>query len=258
MSDLISEITSLHGARVSVNNGLFSVEGLTGGKRSSSSTQRNSSGGASGGGGGGGGSSNSNDMSEIEKMLDLMKRIQDLKDHQMDVLDEARSYYEETGLLQGVIMYHKKERDAILENNKILDENIEKIEKQLETQKKKVAGMSASDKNYDKEREDLEALQEAHQEYSLALLENKTRVEALKKEIEDVYDEIRDMEIELRDAIYEAIEDRESLNERMLDGEINVQDEILSALKERYEKERELAIETAEAKQKSLEAEIDL
>lgn len=79
-------------------------------------TSKKSGGGGRSSGGGGGGSSSSSaskEMSEIEKMLDMMEQIQKIRDHQMDMIDEARSYYETTGELQGVIKYYEKERDAV-------------------------------------------------------------------------------------------------------------------------------------------------
>lgn len=219
---------------------------------------RSGGGGRSGGGSGSSGSSSSNEMSEIEKMLDLMKQIQDIRDHQMDLIQEARSYYETTGELQGVIKYYEKERDAILDNNQVLEDNIAKIESLMFAKQKEVASMSTSDDAYEQAAKDLEGLQEAHQEYTQQLLENRTAVEELTQSIKEQQDEIRDMEIELRETIMDAIKDREELNERMLQGTIDVENEILDVIKRRYEKERDEIIETAEAKREALEEEMDL
>lgn len=216
------------------------------------------SGGGRRSGGGSSGSNSSNEMSEIEKMLDLMKQIQDIRDHQMDLIQEARSYYETTGELQGVIKYYEKERDAVLDNNKVLEENIAKIESLMFAKQKEVASMSTSDDAYEQAAKDLEGLQEAHQEYTQQLLENRTAVEELTQSIKEQQDEIRDMEIELRDTILDAIKDREELNERMLQGTIDVENEILDIIKARYEKERDEIIETSEAKREALEQEKDL
>lgn len=115
--------------------------------------------------------------------------------------------------------------------------------------------MSTSDKEYEQAAKDLESLQKAHQDYSKELIENKTNIEEFNKAIKDQRDTIRDMEIELRNTILEAIEDREELNERMLQGRIDVENEILDVIKARYEKERDLAIKAAESKIEALEAE---
>lgn len=115
--------------------------------------------------------------------------------------------------------------------------------------------MSTSDEGYEQAASDLEALQNAHQDYTLQLLENAAAIEELTNAIEEQEREIRNMEIELRETILEAIKDREELEERMLQGRIDVENEILDVIRERYEKEKELAIETSEAKIEALEAE---
>lgn len=254
MMNLIANIRSIDGARINYKNGVFNVSGLG----NAAIRRSGSSGGASSGaGGGGGGSDSSDEMSEIEKMLDLMEQIQKLREHQMNLIDANRGYYEEMGYLSSVVKSYEEERKAIEENNKVLEENIRKIETLLPAKQKEVAAMDTADKEYEQAKSDLEALQDAHQDYTLQLLENKTAVEALTNSIKEQENEIRDMEIELRETILEAIEDREELNERMLQGRIDVENEILDAITARYEKERDLAIETAEAKIEALEAESD-
>lgn len=213
----------------------------------------------SGGGRGGGGSSggSAKEISEIEKMLDLMEDIQKIRKHQREMISTTRDYYENEGYFTTAIKYYEDERAAVEENNKVLEENLRKIEALLPAKQREVAAMDTSDKEYEQAAKDLEALQEAHQEYSLELLENKNTIAEFNRAIKDMQDEIRDMEIELRETILEAIEDREELNERMLQGTIDVENEILDVIKARYEKERDLAIETAEAKIEALEAESD-
>ena len=73
-------------------------------------------------------------------------------------------------------------------------------------------------KAYNQAMIDLEALQKQHQEYSQELMQNKIDIEELNDAIKEQQDAIRDMEIELRDLINQAIEDREDLEERMLNG----------------------------------------
>ena len=128
----------------------------------------------------------------------------------------------------------------------------------MKAKQDEVAAMSTSDKKYEQASKDLDALQKAHQDYTLQLLENKTAVEELTQSIKEQQDKIRDMEIELRETIKQAIEDREELNERMLQGTIDVENEILDIITKRYEKERDEIIETAEARREALEEEMDL
>ena len=104
---------------------------------------------------------------------------------------------------------------------------------------------------------DLEALQKQHQEYSQELMQNKIDIEELNDAIKEQQDAIRDMEIELRDLINQAIEDREDLEERMLEGTIEVENAILEILTKRYEEERDQILELADLRREALEAEMD-
>lgn len=90
MQNLVSYINSIDGTRINYANGLFSVSGLGSAALKRSGGTRRSS-------GGGGSGSSGNEMSEIEKMLDLMEQIQDIRKHQMDMIATTRDYYESQG-----------------------------------------------------------------------------------------------------------------------------------------------------------------
>ena len=66
------------------------------------------------------------------------------------------------------------------------------------------------------------------------------------------------MEIDLRKLIHDAIQDREALNKRILQGTIDIENEIIDILKKRYEKERDQLTELAEAKREALNEELSL
>ena len=87
-------------------------------------------------------------------------------------------------------------------------------------------------------------------------MQNKIDLEELTKEIKEQQDAIRDMEIDLRDLIHDAILDREALNKRMLEGQIDVENELIDVITRRYEKERDQLIELAEAKRDALNEEL--
>lgn len=66
------------------------------------------------------------------------------------------------------------------------------------------------------------------------------------------------MEIELRELVRDAILDREALARRMLEGTIDVENEIIDVLSRRYEKERDQILDLAEAKRDALNEELEL
>lgn len=256
--------TMISVSNTSINSGKVSIFGAITGAISSLFNPNGKNTTSKGSGGGGGGSSRKNQKiqntnpTEITRMVDIMKQIQDIRDHEMSLLDEKTNYFDQRGELQGVILYYKKQKEAIEENSATLEENIRKIESLLPAKQAEVAAMDVADENYKRASSDLESLQNAHQEYTLQLLENKTKVEELTESIKEQNDKIRDMEIELRETIYKAIEDREDLNERILEGTIKVEDEILDVIKSRYEKEEQAALDTANSKIEALEKERDL
>ena len=83
-------------------------------------------------------------------------------------------------------------------------------------------------------------------------------MEALKQEIDEWHDTIREMEIDLRDTIHEAILDREELNKCMLEGRIDLENELLEVLTRRYEKERDELLEIARLKMDTLNHELEM
>ncbi len=254
---LINWLSTLSGTSIGVKNGKISVTGLGKGGGGSSKSS-GSSGSKNNSDNDRRSSSKSKEKTEIEKMIETMKAIQELYEHKQDMFQAAQDYYEQTGYTQGLIKYLGKEKDAIIANNDVLEENVKKLEESMKAQAEKVKAMNTADDAYETEKKDLDSLQELHQKYSLQLIKNKTDVEKLTQEIKDQQDAVRDMQIELRETIKKAIEDREELEERMLQGTINVQNEILDILKARYEKEQDMAVEAAEAKKDALEEEMDL
>ena len=197
-------------------------------------------------------------MTEVERMLDIMEQIQKIQEHTRSIYDAQAKYYETTGELQGVIAYYELEKKAIADQNATLEANIKDIEAQMYAKQAEVAAMSTSSEAYETAAKDLEKLQSTHQSYTKELLSNKTEMENLTKAIKKQQDTIRDMEIDLRKTIYQAIEDREALIERKLQGRITLENEILDLIQKRYEKERDMILENSQAQIDALESERDL
>lgn len=217
-----------------------------------------SSGGGGGSSGGGSGGSTTQSVSEIDRLLDRMKQLNDLYDHTQSIYKAQQQYYQQTGQLQGVIMYLEKEGQSLIAQNKILEENIAEIEIWIEAKKAELATLAVASEAYQTAAQELAALQQRHQEYTRQLINNRAAIEQINQSIKDQKNKIRDMEIELRNVIYKAIEDREALKERMLQGRINVENTILDLIQKRYEKERDYILENASKQIEMLEKEKDL
>ena len=213
-------------------------------------------GGGSGKGGGGGGSSSTSVSQSTQKLLDKMDEAVDAGDHRRKMAQLAQQYHEVRGEIQGVILYLGKEKEIVQENSTTLTGYIAELENQMAAQRAIMSKNKEGSKKYKQVAADLEALQKQHQQYSETLLQNKIDLEELTKAIQKQQDAIRDMEIDLRDLIHDAILDREALNKRMLEGQIDVENELIDVITRRYEKERDQLIELAEAKRNALNEEL--
>ena len=220
------------------------------------SGKKSSGGGEGGKGGGGGGSSSTSVSQSTQKLLDKMDEAVDVGDHRRKMAQLAQQYHEVRGEIQGVILYLGKEKEIVQENSTTLTGYIAELENQMTAQKAIMSKNKEGSKKYKQAATDLEALQKQHQQYSKTLLQNKIDLEELTKEIKEQQDAIRDMEIDLQDLIHDAILDREALNKRMLEGQIDVENELIDVITRRYEKERDQLIELAEAKRDALNEEL--
>ena len=192
--------------------------------RSGGSTGGGSSGGGRSGGGGGGNSSTEVSKS-IQKMLDKMDEDQGFEDHYRRMAQLAQGYHEARGEIQGVILYLEKEKELVADNNDTLRGYVDTLAEQIEKKQGELSKYKEGSKKYKQAMVDLEALQDAHQQYSEQLLENMTDLEDLQTQIDEWHDTVREMEIDLRELIHEAILDREELNRRMLEGRIDLENE---------------------------------
>lgn len=84
-----------------------------------------------------------------------------------------------------------------------------------------------------------------------------TQQNALTEEIEKTQEQMREAQIDIRNEIEQAIQDREALNDRMLQGRISMEEAIMATLEANLEKEKEIAEEAADARVDAIQAEID-
>ena len=257
VAQFAATLAALNGASFQLNMNPDGTGGVVAAKVAPVKWTGTKSSGSSRGSSGGGGGGSASVSKGVESLLDGIEKSKTLRDYRRELAQTAQTYHETRGEIQGVILYLEKEKEIVKENIGALEGYIASIEKEIENKQAAIVSAKEGSSAYKQAMLDLEALQEDHQEYSKELIENKTDVEKLTQAVKDQYDAIRQMEIDLRDTILEAIEDREEREERMLDGRIAMEEEIMDLLRERYEKERDEIIETQNVRKDALQEEID-
>ena len=267
MLTLISYLQGIDGTIVNMvtaadgQSAKFNVSGLGSGvKLPKVSTPKKSSGGSGGSGkkSGGGGSSSIEVSSAITEMIEKMEKALDLIDFNIELMQVAQEMHEVSGEIQGVILYTEKEIEVTTKQRDALKEYITELEAEMAAKEKIMASNKATSKAYKQANVDLEELNEKHQELTLEYYESEIALKELTKALEEYRIEALEKVTAVQDLIYEAIEDREALEESMLEGRIDLENEILELLTERYEKERDEILETQELKRDALEEEMDL
>ena len=216
------------------------------------------SGGSGGGGKGGGGGSGKVSVSDsTQNLVDSMKKNSEAQDNLLKLIDLKKEYHDIRGEIQGVIGYTKLEAETITSYNKTLEENIARLEAEMKAKEATLAGSKKNSKAYKQASVDLDELNEAHQDYSEKLLENRNRLEEIRKELEEFRENARQTTISVQDLIRDTLQAYDESQRNILDSTVSLEDEILEIIKARYEKEQELAIETAEKKKEALQDEID-
>lgn len=223
----------------------------------SGGTKKSGGGGGGGGKGGGGGSGKVSVSDSTQNLVDSMKKNSETQDNLLKLIDLKKEYHDIRGEIQGVIGYTKLEAETITSYNKTLEENIARLEAEMKAKEATLASSKKSSKAYKQASVDLEELNEAHQDYSEKLLENKNRLEEIRKELEEFQEKARQTTISVQDLIRDTLQAYDEAQRDILDSTVSLEDTILEIIKARYEKEQELAIETAEKKKEALQDEID-
>ena len=264
LAALINDMLRVVGARISLSDdGTIVVSGLgtmTTGKKSPFSSSlkfpvpednKSSS------GGGGGGDDREDPTLDEQKMVKHMEFVLGLIEDALDRNSAIMSRYETEGYITGMINQLEQEEKYLREKGVLYEEYLAKLKEEMDIRKEKLAGLTEGTQEYDDILAELEILQEAYQDYSLALLENENALLENSEAIKEHRDTIREMEIDLRNELLSAIEDREKREEESLNALIEMQDAILDAIIARHEKERDEIIRTTELKIEGLQEEID-
>lgn len=223
----------------------------------SGGTKKSGGSGGGGGKGGGGGSGKVSVSDSTQNLVDSMKKNSETQDNLLKLIDLKKEYHDIRGEIQGVIGYTKLEAETITSYNKTLEENIAKLEAEMKAKEATLASSKKNSKAYKQASVDLDELNEAHQDYSEKLLENRNRLEEIRKELEEFKENARQTTINVQDLIRDTLQAYDESQRDILDSTVSLEDEILEIIKVRYEKEQELAIETAEKKKEALQDEID-
>lgn len=213
----------------------------------------------SGGGGGGGGKKNEDKgRTEVERMIDRMNQQNANMSHYRSLHSAQAGLFEDRGMLQGAMDSYAKEAQLIDKQNAELQKNISTIEQWMDKKRKELATLKEGTDEYKECANDLKLLQDTHKDYTLAVIDNTAAAEALRRKIKETKDEIRQMEIDLENLVLRAIQDREELQERMLQGTISMENQIMALIQKRYEKERDLILDNLDRQINALEKERDL
>lgn len=208
-------------------------------------------------GGGGGGGKKKDSTSEATKLLDRMADAIDKIAKKMEALDSIMSKYDTEGYITGMINALELENELIEEQIELQKENQKVIDEKLATLYVDLSKQSKGSTKYEQLLEEIEKLEDAYNEYTVAILENEAALSANKQEMKEHRESIRDMEIDIREEILSAIEDRIEREEEALDARIDMEEEILDAIIRRHEKERDQILETTEMQIDALEREKD-
>lgn len=193
----------------------------------------------SGGGGGGGGS-----KSAAQKLLEEQKREQTLWEHRRKMIQYEATRYQNAGELSNYAIMLEHESKEIERQIKLREEQINSLKKQMASTKKQ------SDDWY----EIRDAILSA--EEALAELINDQK--ELERTQEEVVQEVIKLYVDMEQTVAGEIEARIQKERDMLDGTVSMQDVILDAIRERYQKEWELMQEDIAKKREALEEESSL
>ena len=192
----------------------------------------------SGGGGGGGG------KSKIQAFLDDLKRKLTISDHEIKMIQAQEKKYESLGELGNV--NNMLEIENIAQNDYIdrLNDAIDEIKAKMQTVKKD------SDDWYSL-RDAVMSYEEAIEEANQAIIDNN-------KKMKENRMAILKTKTDIEDAIRSEADAREQLRRSMLSATVDMEDQILTAIRDRYQDEWDLMQKDIQKKRSALEEEKSL
>lgn len=203
-------------------------------------------GGGSKGGGGGGGSKNPSVSDDTSKLIDKQDKKTSAFDNELRMIQLQKQYHSIRGELQQVIEWTEKEAEVLRKQNAAYEESIKTIEEEIAEKEEEIANSKKGSKERKQAKKDLEELKKKLAEYNENLQENKNRLEEIEKEYLEYQSAIRQTRLDMEDLIRQTLQQQDELANSMLDNTVQLQDMIYEIIRKRYEDEQNLAIETLE------------
>lgn len=258
VASLINTALELLGASIAFvpdgkGGGNFVVSGITGNKN----TPKTQPSGGGGGGGGGGGKNNEDESSRQTRYLNQLSSELDKYVDMLDRLEAYRDRFESEGQLTDVINVLEQEQQVLLEQEETYKAIIAELPAMIEQVRAQFKGMTPGSEEYDKMYKRLNELEEAYAKYDKALIENMNKQLENAKSIRETREAIVQLNAELRNTIQQAIMDSQDRELAALEARINMEDEVLDAIKHRHEVERDEIEETTNLQIESLQKETD-
>ena len=257
--ELVNAALSLLGASISFTpdgkgGGKFNVTGVKG-----SGSSKSSKGGKGGGGGGGGGGGKDKDTfsSRLQQLEKQMSRSVDKYKDMLDRLSLYESRFEDQGELTNVLRVLEQRRQVLIEQQEAYNQILKDMPNLIQQAKNELSKYGAGTEEYTTALGDLQNLEDAYASYTSELIKNRTEQLQNADAIKETREAIVKLEGSLRNTIQAAIMERNEREAASLDARVNMENEILDAIVNRYEKERQEIQETTDLRIKALDKETD-
>ena len=254
VANLVNTALQLLGASISFHadgkgGGSFSVNGVKGQLPTSKTSK--------GGGGGGGGGSKNSFSDRLSKITEQMGRSVDKYKELLERLSLYESMYSDEGQFTNVLSVLEQRQRVLVDQQKAYERIIADMPQLIKKAKEEVSKYKEGTDKYSTAMKDLQNLEDSYASYTQELIKN--RAEQLKNAdaIKETREAIIQLESNLRNTIQSVIMDRNNREKASLSARISMEEDVIDAIKNRYEKERDEIIETTELRMQSLNKETE-
>lgn len=189
-------------------------------------------------------------LKEVDKALEDLAKL-------ISYYASAGEYHEIRGELDAVQHYTEEQLAVLEKQEEQLRSAIEALTGQLTMLEDKQSKYKEGSKKWKNLQKQIDKTKESMGEYQQELIDTMTEQERMNQELEEARKEMQQNQIALENEILQAIEDREARNESMLQGRLQMEELIMQTLEENLEREKDIADESADARIRALQEEID-